>query len=293
MGPRIFGIIALHAPIVAVIRRGPTDWMHASRWDLETPAYEPGAWLRGTIYPQRCDLSPDGRWFAYFALKASAEWEFGPTYIVISRLPWLTALAAWGIGSTWTRGMQFVDDRAVFDVDEPDLGDLGPVRERFGLRLSRADSFAVERRRAWTETADTPPRADDDAWDERRGDRIVMEKPRPNANGPDRLTVRGTYAAIRELHGRRTDARYELRSGDVTRHLDHVQWAEWDARVGCWSRPTTAGCRSATARTARSSGRRTKVRSSPTPPRRRRRRRPGEAVARHGGDADAVRGHRT
>jgi hypothetical protein len=70
--------------------------MHVSRWDLETPAYEPGAWLRGTIYPQRCDLSPDGRWFAYFALKASAEWELGPTYIVISRLPWLTALAAWG-----------------------------------------------------------------------------------------------------------------------------------------------------------------------------------------------------
>jgi hypothetical protein len=57
-----------------------------------------------------------------------------------------------------------------------------------------------------------------------------MEKPRPNANGSDRLTVRGTYAAIRELHGRRTDVRYELRSGDVTRHLDHVQWAEWDGR---------------------------------------------------------------
>jgi hypothetical protein len=231
MGPRIFGIIALHAPVVAVVRRGPTDWMHVSRWDLETPAYEPGAWLRGTIYPQRCDLSPDGRWFAYFALKASAEWELGPMYIVISRLPWLTALAAWGIGSTWTRGMQFVEDRAVFDVDEPDLGDLGPVRERFGLRLSRADSFAVERRRAWTETADTPPRADDDAWDERR--------------------------------------------------------------AGSWSRPTAVGCRSATARTARSSGRRTRVCSSPTPPRRRWRRRPGEAVARHGEDADAVRGHRT
>jgi hypothetical protein len=159
MGPRIFGIIALHAPVVAVIRRGPSDWMHLSRWDLEAPAYEPGAWLRGTIYPQRCDLSPDGRWFSYFALKASAEWELGPTYIVISRLPWLTALAAWGIGSTWTRGMQFVEDRAVFEVDEPDLGDLSSVRERYGLRLSRADSFAIERRRGWTETPDTPPRA--------------------------------------------------------------------------------------------------------------------------------------
>jgi hypothetical protein len=230
MGPRIFGIIALHAPVVAVIRRGPSDWMHLSRWDLETPAYEPGAWLRGTIYPQRCDLSPDGRWFSHFALKASAEWELGPTYIVISRLPWLTALAAWGIGSTWTRGMQFVEDRAVFEVDEPDLGDLSSVRERYGLRLSRADSFAVERRRGWTETPDTPPRAPDDAWDERRGDKIVMEKPRPNASGSDRLTVRGTYAAIRELHGQRTDIRYEHCSRDLTRHLDHVQWADWDAR---------------------------------------------------------------
>ena len=34
MGPRTFGIIALHAPVVAVIRRGPSDWMHLSRWDL-------------------------------------------------------------------------------------------------------------------------------------------------------------------------------------------------------------------------------------------------------------------
>ncbi len=229
MGPRIFGIAAVRAPVVAVIRRGPTDWMHLARWDLETPAYEPGAWLRGTIYPQRCDLSPDGRWFSYFALKASAEWELGATYIVISRLPWLTALAAWGIGSTWTRGLQFVDDPEVCEVDQPDLGDLGPVRGRFGLRLSRADSFAVERRRGWTETAETPPRAADDAWDERRGDRIVMEKARPNASGSDRLTVRGTYAAIRELHGTRTDLRYELRSANLTHHLEDVQWADWDA----------------------------------------------------------------
>lgn len=126
--------------------------------------------------------------------------------------------------------MRFVEDRAVFEVDEPDLGDLSSVRERYGLRLSGADSFAIERRRGWTETPDTPPRAPDDAWDERRGDKIVMEKPRPNASGSDRLTVRGTYAAIRELHGQRTDVRYEHRSRDLTRHLDPLQWADWDAQ---------------------------------------------------------------
>jgi len=56
-----------------------------------------------------------------------------------------------------------------------------------------------------------------------------MVKPRPNSNGSDGLTVRGSYAAIRELHGRRTDVRYELGSRDLTRAVDHVQWAECDA----------------------------------------------------------------
>jgi hypothetical protein len=31
------------------------------RWDLARDRYQPGA-LRGRVYPQRCDLSPDGRW---------------------------------------------------------------------------------------------------------------------------------------------------------------------------------------------------------------------------------------
>jgi hypothetical protein len=230
MGPRIFCIPALRAPVVAIIRRGPSSWMHVSRWDLDGPSYDPGSWLRATIYPQRCDISPDGRWLVYFALKPSAEWELGPAYIAISRLPWLTALAAWGIGSTWTRGMQFLEDPSVWQVDEPDEGDLSAVRGRFGLRMSRADSFAVERRRGWTETADTPPRAEDDAWDERRGDRIVMEKMRPGSDWSERLTVRGTYAAIREMHGIRTDVRYDLQQADGPVHLEDVQWADWDAR---------------------------------------------------------------
>ena len=228
MGPRMFGIPASRAPVVAVIRRGPSAWMHLGRWDLAARAYEPGAWLRGTIYPQRCDLSPDGRWFGYFAMKQAADWELGTTYIAISRLPWLTALAAWGIGSTWTRGMQFVEDASVREVDAPDLGDLGRVYERFGLRMSRSDAFAVERRRGWTETADTPPRDPGDAWDEARGGLIVMEKPRPGSDGSERLTVRGTYAAIRELHGVRTDVRYEVHRGDEATILDGVQWADWD-----------------------------------------------------------------
>lgn len=200
--------------------------MHVGRWGLQTPSYEPGAWLRGTIYPQRCDLSPDGRWLAYFAMKQAADWDLGATYIAISRLPWLTALAAWGIGSTWTRGMHFVDDASVREVGDPDLGDLRTVYEPFGLRMSSADSF--ERRRGWTETAETAPRDVSDAWDEARGDRIVIEAAtglgRLGAAGRERH-VRGDPGAPRHPHGR------PLRAppGDTATVLEDAQWADWDA----------------------------------------------------------------
>ena len=59
----------------------------------------------------RCDLYPDSRWFAYFALKPSSTWDAGSTYIAVSRLPWFTALVAWGTDGTWTSGVRFVDDR--------------------------------------------------------------------------------------------------------------------------------------------------------------------------------------
>ena len=108
--PRIFGIPAADAPIVAVIRRGPSDWAHVGKWDVAAGTYEPGSWLYGRIFPQRSDVSPDGRWLCYFVHSYSrrdGNWPHGETYIAISRLPWLTALMAFGTCGTWTRGMHF------------------------------------------------------------------------------------------------------------------------------------------------------------------------------------------
>ena len=56
-----------------------------------------------------------------------------------------------------------------------------------------------------------------------------MEKARPDVDGSVRLTVRGSYAGGRELHGIRTDIHYELRTGGQRQHLEDVQWADWDA----------------------------------------------------------------
>ena len=86
-GPRIFGIVANEAPVVAVIRRGPSSWCATGRWDVAAATYEPGTWIHGTVYPQRCDLSPDGRWLAAFVLKQSGDWAAGSAYVSLSRLP--------------------------------------------------------------------------------------------------------------------------------------------------------------------------------------------------------------
>jgi hypothetical protein len=236
---RVFGIGATGADVVAVLRRGPSGWCHVGRWDIAARRYEPGSWLHGTLYPQRCDLSADGRYLCYFALKGDSTWELGATYIAISRLPWLTALAAWRTSGTWTRGAHFVAEAGRCDLGPPDAGDASGLRDRYGLAMTEAAAYPVERRRGWRETPDAPARAATDRWEERGTDEVAMARPQPEpvrgrAPWNDRtrpwLVVSGGYAAHREAPQHHDPPRYELRdrpAGSVLAHLDGVQWADW------------------------------------------------------------------
>jgi hypothetical protein len=236
--PRIFGIPAAAAPVVAVLRRGPTDWWHVGRWNTSAETYEAGAWFKGALYPQKCDLSPDGRWLAYSALKGGATWEAGTIYEAISRLPWLQALAAWNAGTTYTRGFHFAPEPGTSDLGDPDVGDATPCLRRYGLELNPIEQFSVERRRGWSESPDTPLRNPRDGWDERR--RVEMQKPQPG--GRHLLHVDGTYAGFRESPDWYEPATYFLtRAGtNELTVLEDVQWADWDER-GRLLAATTAG----------------------------------------------------
>lgn len=230
MSSRIFCIPALKAPIIAVIRRGPSAWSHLGKWDLDRRAYLPGGWIRANLYPQRCDLSPDGRWFCYFTLKMSARWKAGATYVAISRLPWLTALVAWGTSGTWTRGVHFVEDKNVWKVGEPDEGDVAPCRSRFGIAVTEPATFAVERRRGWTESAGSPQRGRDDMWDLRRVGELKMEKIRPRSSKAVSLRVHGYFTAFRSgPPGRTKDFCYEIIENGKLTPLEDAQWADWSA----------------------------------------------------------------
>ena len=148
--PRIYCIPATEAPVVAVFRRGPTNWSHVGSWDLAQGRYAPGAWLRGRIFPRRSDLSPDGRLLCYFAHKPTATWSQGEAYVAISKLPWLTALHAFATCGTWTRGYYFTKDGG---TDGPEDAKL-PMR--YALRSIPPGQFAIERGRGWEEAPDSP-----------------------------------------------------------------------------------------------------------------------------------------
>jgi hypothetical protein len=220
--PRIYCILATMAPIVAVFRRGPTNWSHVGRWDLAERRYEPGAWLGGRIFPRRSDLSPDGRFLCYFAHKPSATWEHGEAYVALSKLPWLTALHAFPTCGTWTRGYYFTEAQECENPEETKL----PIP--YGLRSIPVVQFANERRRGWEEATDSPQRDPRDAWDERRNARIQKRQP-----GGDRLLcveslgwAGGEFGVDQAVDGLRVG--YWLEVNGEIQPLDHLQWADWD-----------------------------------------------------------------
>jgi hypothetical protein len=73
---RLFVIHAREKPVALILRRGPARWYHLIAWRTDTDTFEHGAWFRGRIYEDRCDLSPDGELFLYFALQGS-RWATG------------------------------------------------------------------------------------------------------------------------------------------------------------------------------------------------------------------------
>ena len=214
VAPRIFGICATEADVVAVLRRGPSSWTHLGLWDLASERFEPGSWLKARVYEEKCDISPDGQYLCYFALNGGSPWAAGATYFAVSRLPWFTAIAAWGTPGTYTGCAYFVKERGQWALAEPDEGDDGPVRRRYGLAMSHDHDFAVERRRGWTEVS-----ASANAVGRQR---------------PGQAKRRDQDVWLVSTRQKRRRPVYELREGPngaALADLGDIQWADW-ARDG-------------------------------------------------------------
>jgi hypothetical protein len=118
----LFVLLASQAPVGVIFRRGPSERVQVIHWSLDGDRFEAGQWFYGRIYERRCDLSPDGRYLAYFALKRTARQarsDYDTTWTAVSRPPYLTALALWPQGNTYNGGAVFADNATLLLNNPP------------------------------------------------------------------------------------------------------------------------------------------------------------------------------
>ncbi|MBZ0299446.1 MAG: hypothetical protein K8J31_06900 [Anaerolineae bacterium] len=161
---RLHVILARDVPKAVVIRRGPTAWTRLSLWHTDTDTFEHGQWFKGTIYPDRSDLAPNGRLFIYYAGKQTGytidpHTSYDTSWIAISKPPYFTALALWNVGTTYCPGGLFMDDQTVWlpfsEGDEAAHPDHPPQGIDFhtGKPLGTPPFFYRLERDGWTREA--------------------------------------------------------------------------------------------------------------------------------------------
>jgi hypothetical protein len=135
----MFVHLARQAHVGVILRRGPTKWWRVTLWDTGSDNFEGGQWFHGHIYPERCDVSPDGKLFLYFAGKFRHR-DVARTWTAVSRPPYLTALALWPIGGTLGGRGVFVDDlTALVDTFSPSFG----AKDLLANNISNRECFRL------------------------------------------------------------------------------------------------------------------------------------------------------
>ena len=230
---RLYVYPARGAAVAAVLRRGPSAWTRLSLWHTDTDEIEHGQWFAGRVYERRCDLSPDGRLFAYFARKdtAQAMADIGAdSWIAVSRPPWFTALALWAIGSTWCAGAYFDNAGTLFAAhieSPPDKGKLAGW-----LALTKTPRFQ-DRTNDWTDRTVFFSRQLRDGWVAVPDASAVNPSwERPSPDGRWTLVMTPRQSASFNDYGGRSATHYLLRdsAGGTIRDLGEATWADWDGR---------------------------------------------------------------
>lgn len=221
--PRIHVLPAERSPVAVVMRRGPSRWWHVLRWTLAPPGVEPGAWFHGRLYPRRCALSPGGDLLGYFALGGGPPpWD---AYLAVSKVPWLSALAAWHVGNTWYWGCEFLPDGRFAPGDDPPgpptsgsypagLAPPSPPRTIAHPDRWRGRDVQQELRRGWLE--DTAARQG-----------LVLRRPQPGS-AEVRLVLIHSGHDFAEPGVEGAEIGYALDRGGEATPLPEIAWADWD-----------------------------------------------------------------
>ena len=108
---RLHVLIPANSDTAVVIRRGPSKHTCVLSWNMQTDEVKLGQWLKGRIYERRSDISPDGKYWIYFAMNGHWGSESKGSWTAIARAPYLKAIAFFPKGDCWHGGGLFTGNR--------------------------------------------------------------------------------------------------------------------------------------------------------------------------------------
>lgn len=108
---RLHVLIPRDSKSAIVIRRGPSRQTCVFSWNTKTDEIAVSQWLKGRIYERRADISPDGRYWIYFAMNGRWKSVGRGAWTAVARAPWLKALSLMPKGDTWHGGGLFTGNR--------------------------------------------------------------------------------------------------------------------------------------------------------------------------------------
>ena len=159
--PRLHAYLRPGAPTALVIRQGPSTTFCTIGWDLARDRFTVGQWVKHKLYPERGDLSPDGKWHVYFALNGRWKSETKGSWTGLARSPYLKCVKMWPQGDTWGGGGSISWAKDARDVDE-----MPPLPKT--LRYTHLGREAKLVRDGWTR-----PRS---GFDKRAGNFVLRKK---------------------------------------------------------------------------------------------------------------------
>jgi hypothetical protein len=102
--PRLHVLMRPGCPTALVIRQGPSRTFCTLAWNLGRDSFEVGQWVKHKLYPERGDISPDGKWHLYFALDGQWDSETKGSWTGLAKVPYLKCVKMWPQGDTWGGG---------------------------------------------------------------------------------------------------------------------------------------------------------------------------------------------
>jgi hypothetical protein len=119
--PKTFIHMARDAPMGVVLYRKSHLTTYVLKLDHKDRLIK-GSRFYGRLFPERCDVSPDGRLFVYFAMRGKlTDGKANPsTWTAVCEPPFLKALAFAPNDSTWGGGGLFLRDRRLVLFDTPE-----------------------------------------------------------------------------------------------------------------------------------------------------------------------------